>query len=563
MTERLAAENGGPILCLAASAYGREFRLHASRPGPEMNSRVTRHAKQTLSMSGTSVQLQPEPKPAPLTIVRIDGPIEQRSGYHDMCGGWSDGHDAIAERLTAAFEDGDVLLVVDSPGGAAAGLQEAVNRVVAAKGDRRVTVYADEMIGSAAYWWAACVGDEIYAPAAGQVGSIGARSGHASIAGALEKEGVAVTFFCWPDEGKVAFAPELPLSDVGRARGERDVRACGEAFASAVAPRRGMTMAKIKALRADVLSGQSAVSAKLIDGVAGFDDVLEYALTLATAGEDMDPKDVIAKPGVAAAAPEQGDDDAPPPADKRECASCSAANDDVSKYCKMCGAEMPGMSADADGDNDGDTSAAAPEPENSTPPADEKRTTAEILGLRSDASALAVKSAVIKLTSVVSAAMKATDTSTPDAMVGAVIAQAGDAKRLSQVEADNRSLRKTAASAERMALLRKLSSANLPGFARGDLFIDKVDDNGRRTTIPTPMFADMKLSSLREFVDRKISTGTPSRATPFEPDPAQSATTAPTDVDQEVARKTGQDPKRIAASRAAIMKMNQATNTGA
>src|SRR5262249_50723018 len=142
---------------------------------------------------------------------------------HDECGGWSDGHDAIAERLCAAFAEGDVLLVVDSPGGACAGLQQGVARALGAKGSRRVTVWADELIGSAAAWWGLCVGDELFVPVAGQVGSIGARGGHVSIAGALEKEGVAYTYFADPPE-KVALAPEKPLDEVGMRRGMRDVK---------------------------------------------------------------------------------------------------------------------------------------------------------------------------------------------------------------------------------------------------------------------------------------------------------------------------------------------------
>ena len=70
--------------------------------------------------------------PVAPSLVRVDlsGPLEQRAGYHDPCGGWSDGHDAIAERLCEAFASGDVLLVVDSPGGAAAGLQQAAARAL-------------------------------------------------------------------------------------------------------------------------------------------------------------------------------------------------------------------------------------------------------------------------------------------------------------------------------------------------------------------------------------------------------------------------------------------------
>lgn len=177
--------------------------------------------------------------------------------------------------------------MVDSPGGAVAGLQQGVARALAAKAakGRRVTVWADEMIGSAAAWWALCLGDEIYLPSAGQVGSIGARAGHTSIAGALEKEGVVVTYFADPPE-KVSLAPERPLDEVGAARGMRDVKLAADAFRAAVCAgpigiRRALTPDGLIALGADMLTGQAAVDAGLADGVATFDEVVAYALAQA------------------------------------------------------------------------------------------------------------------------------------------------------------------------------------------------------------------------------------------------------------------------------------------
>ena len=146
----VASSVGAGVVCLAPAGMGRTYRLHASRPGPERNRPLMRADIGADLPSGAAHVIAPV---APLlTRVDISGPLEQRAGYHDPCSGWTDGHDAIAERLCAAFASGDVLLVVDSPGGAAAGLQQAAARALKAKlhHGRRVTVYADEMIGSAA-----------------------------------------------------------------------------------------------------------------------------------------------------------------------------------------------------------------------------------------------------------------------------------------------------------------------------------------------------------------------------------------------------------------------------
>src|ERR1044071_1465010 len=169
LTEDLAASYGGEVVCLHPLAIGQQYRLFATRQGPECNARIVRDEFGTprtvalkdpdgFGLKGAEV-IDPTAEAAIVTRVDMRGPLEQRAGYHEPCAGWSDGHDSVTERMIAALEEGDVLLVIDSPGGAHAGLQEGVRRVVEAKEQygRHVIAYADEMIGSAAYWWAACV----------------------------------------------------------------------------------------------------------------------------------------------------------------------------------------------------------------------------------------------------------------------------------------------------------------------------------------------------------------------------------------------------------------------
>lgn len=289
----VAAHAGTGALCLAWGAVGRSYRLHAERPGRDAIRRPVRVRGGAIEWrtradlpSGANHTIEPV-APAPPGLIRVDisGAIEQRAGYYDECGGWSDGHDAIADRLCAAFEEGDVLLVVDSPGGACAGLQQGVARALAAKDkfQRKVTVWPDELMGSAAAWWGMALGDDIFLPVAGQIGSIGARGGHTSIAGALAKEGVEHTYFADPPE-KVALAPERPLDEVGMKRGMRDVSIAANAFraavcASPIGVRRGLTPEGLIALGADVLTGQAAVDAGLADGVATFEEVVALALS--------------------------------------------------------------------------------------------------------------------------------------------------------------------------------------------------------------------------------------------------------------------------------------------
>jgi ClpP class serine protease len=582
LTQQVLAQYGGPIFCLDARAIGKAYRLHADRPGPECNERVTwshlgaaRVSPRSEVVTGDdpagslSQDMQLDP-PEPLSIVRIDGPIEQRAAEHE-CGGWTDGHDAVAERMIEAFEIGDVVLVIDSPGGAYAGMQESVRRVVAAKAakGRHVYVYADEQIGSAAYWWACSVADpgEIYAPESACVGSIGARGQHDSIAGALAIAGIAPTFFAWPDEGKVAFAPELPLSELGKERGDRDIRMCGEAFAAVVAASRGISIDDIKKLRADALPGRLALASRLIDGIAPLEDVLQYALSRANAG-DMTMADPVenpapAKPGAAEPPP------APPEANKLECPSCGQANEADAKFCDQCGKPTDGTEPEASDDEpDGDEAppAAPPKKEESAAaaaapaPAALGNSLPKILGLHADASIAAQKGAAVALASLAATAMSLTGTRSPDAAAGALQSMAVDAAEVAKLRAEAKASAKRENYRDRMDALLMLAKLNDPKFPRGDLFVDK-EVGGKIVATPAPMFAEMKLSTLKGLVSARvesaktaIANGKGPRVTPFEPDPKllEQQGKGVTEADRETAQKYGYKPEDVAATRTAL-----------
>jgi len=581
LTPQMAVEHGGPVLLLAPQAFGQHYKLFASRPGCSMNRGIWRDGlrSEVISPQGETLDINAAFGETP-ALIRVDvrGPVEQRASYMDECAAWTDGHDAIAERLCAALETSDVLLVIDSPGGAHAGLQESIKKVLECKerNNRHVTVYADEMIGSALYWWAAVVGDEIYCPESALVGSIGARAGHESIAGALEKGGIEVTYFAWPGEGKVAFAPELPLSDLGKQRGNRDVAVAGEAFAAAVGPRRGLKRSDIVSLDADVLHGRLALKKGLVDGVAGLEEVTQYALQLAEQGENQMASGLRAEAPPNPETPDdpnqdrrsEGEPDRPgqdpdrdPQSDRKlmECTNCGAANDDDAKFCDKCGTSMDDRLAQDDDDDDDDDDdlddraaaadddddddlddrarrADADEPDDDRrnhppPPTEDRRRSSKmslnaILGLREGSSVVAQKSAALSLRTLANAVMKATNTRSPDRALGAFRALAEDAAEVAKLRADMKHLRSVQNRAERMDLLKKLSAANLPGYSRGELFVDK-EVNGKLVATPAPMFAEMKLATLRGLVSAKVKSGSPARrANPFQPNRVAAKTAA-------------------------------------
>lgn len=601
----VAAHGGGPVVCLAASAMGAAYALHDDRPGPERNERITRAA--VVGPSGIVAASEPLDMGPTLTRVDIRGPIEQRAGYHD-CGGWADGHDAIAERLCAALADGDVLLVIDSPGGAHAGLVEAVRRVVACKAElgRRVTVYADEMIGSAAYWWAAVVGDEIYSPESGIVGSVGARSSHYSEAAHLASEGVAVTYFAWPGEGKVAFAPELPLSDIGRARGERDVAIAGEAFAEAVATSRGLTRDTIVALDADALYGPLAVAAGLVDGVASFDEVLAMALDYAGASRltetpacDDDAAPMSDRMGARARGDimtiraESGEGTEPSPA----CAKCGSANEINSKFCDQCGESMAAKPMAAE--EPAEPPAEEPEPppaEEAEEPSDPEKPSppkppvgkaaapamgpkasasiASMLGLHANASAPAIKSAILPLVALAQHAVKLTGVRDAAEAVGALSALAADAAEVGALRSKLATAQSAANARERLDLLKQLAASG--AHPRGELLEDIVEGDRVVGVRPAKLWGPgpegRTLANLRGYVRTKLAAPTSTasdlaptaaaKPSPYQPDPTRASAVHVTDRDREIAQSGGYDPAAVAASRAALFPTNGATRQG-
>ena len=562
----VASSVGAGVVCLAPEAMGRTFRLHAARPGAELNRPVRADLP-----SGAAHVIAPVAQSPKLVRVDISGPIEQRAGYHDPCGGWTDGNDAITERLCAALAEGDVLLVLDTPGGAAAGIEQGIARVLAAKvaNGRRITGFADEQIGSLGMWWALAICDELYIPTRGQIGSIGARGGHESIAGMLAQQGREVTFFTWPNDGKIAFAPEKPLDEVGKARGARDVALAGEAFCAAICAgpvglRHGLDRDQVVALGADMLTGEAAEAAGLCDGVSSFEDVTAYALSLAelgpvkSAAKDSAREARARGKGTMGTRAEEQEDararaggDEPPPGSKpgdggdptdpddaagREIPTkcgrdgCGVENDKDAKFCKGCGASMATGEPEA-------TAAAAPSskpfpPKSSARSLSTAASFAEIFGLPADASVPAQKTAALGWRRVMAKVEAMTGRKDPDEMIGALLLVEQDASKAVRYRAERNKLITEGEERDRLALAHRLVAAGEP---RDRVFVDVVGVDGKRTGVKlSDEVSELRLKTLRAKVEGLEARKQP--VNPFQPDQAAAAARA-----GDVARTGGLD----------------------
>lgn len=219
--------------------------------------------------------------PDAVAVVTVLGPLAQRAEV-GFCGGFVDGYDSIADRVCGALATPSVrsvVLVIDSPGGDVAGLEQAVARIRAARdaAGKPILCYVDECAASAAYWLAAAVCDGgVYLPESGAVGSIGIVAIHVEESVALGKAGVAVTII---RSGAAKYLPNSvePLDARGRAILEALVADSSSRFFAAMAAARGVSVDAIRKLDGAAVYGAAAVRARLADGVASLADVIERA----------------------------------------------------------------------------------------------------------------------------------------------------------------------------------------------------------------------------------------------------------------------------------------------
>lgn len=281
--ENLALAGASRALLLDFDAFGRGVTL-----APPVANQVHRVAIQSEVAASSG---KPATVRLGVAVIHVHGPLAQRE-IVDMCA-HVDGYDAVTARFKAAIEsEADaVVLVIDSPGGDAAGIEQATTRMQAMKAATKkpVVVFADELMASGGYWLAATLADEIVIPPAGRVGSIGCISNIADFTKALENEGVKIELIRVP-EGKAENHPYQPITDLARERATRECTAIAERFFAVVSEARGIKVDKVRAFNADVFRGEDAISNKLADRIGTFEDALQRAATLARKTRAAQPK---------------------------------------------------------------------------------------------------------------------------------------------------------------------------------------------------------------------------------------------------------------------------------
>lgn len=533
LSQAMMAEHaGGQMLFLAEDPFtiGRSFPLSKERPsqytvieahGGAKSPRVVR-----ADAAPTTMTAAPPPTSASVAIVSVAGPLMQRSTAPGPCSEFVAGYDSIAESYCAAHaSDADtVTMLFDSPGGVVPGLFPALTQCAKAKADsgKPVVGHMGPLCASAAYAIASVLCDVLVLSESGYAGSIGCRAGAYNISEMNAKEGISFTGWGWPPppegekaSGKLANHPDMPPTALGDARGQRDVSDMGAKFGQLVADSRGtkgLDMAAVLALHADMLRGPAAVAAGLADMLGEEADALALAMSMAVERHATTPAPVAeAKPK-----PDDGDED-----DKDD-------DDDRDGPVSSVRAPMPAPATSAHRTGDPMHMAAF----------------AALVGLGADATEPAVLAALTPIAGLAKATMKAAATTDPEDARGwlkragqALTDEPGRVSALATAQAK-------AETAERFKLGDDLVAK---GYDPGRVFLYGVE--GETATNPgtkvrtglvneyaAPKMVGgeeigMSLGTLRGFVRRAPTlAGAPSIATPFEPKPPKKNDASNADV---------------------------------
>lgn len=213
-------------------------------------------------------------------IIPIEGVISKRvSLLHDISGGTST--EALQQQVLAAVEDpavAEIILDIDSPGGAIDGVKTVADAIYAARGKKPITAWVDGTAASAAYWIASAADKILLKDLTSVVGSIGVVTAHRDYSEAEKKAGVKTTEIT-AGKYKRIDTQYAPLSEAGLAYIQSRVDAFYTIFVDDVARNRGVSPDVVLTDMADgrIFVGADAITAGLVDGVATWDAVIGSA----------------------------------------------------------------------------------------------------------------------------------------------------------------------------------------------------------------------------------------------------------------------------------------------
>lgn len=209
-----------------------------------------------------------------VAIIPITGPIFRYANlFSEISGATST--EALAKDIRTAVDDPlieSIVLEVNSPGGAAAGINELADMIFQARQDKTIIAYGDGQVSSAAYWLASAA-DLIVVDRTAVLGSIGVRMTIQDTSGREQRAGVRVTQIISSQSPDKDLDPSL---DESRAKLQKIVDDLAEVFVGAVARNRDTTVETVleKFGRGGSIVGQRAVDAGMADRIGSLEEVI-------------------------------------------------------------------------------------------------------------------------------------------------------------------------------------------------------------------------------------------------------------------------------------------------
>jgi signal peptide peptidase SppA len=200
-------------------------------------------------------------------VLFLEGPLVPRADNFVEASGI-----VSTERLTSEFRAlsenaaiKDILIVVDSPGGAVTGIAELAETIAGC--DKKVTAYVTGMAASAAYWIASAADEMIASPTAtaGSIGTI--------LTVRVKKDEDTVEIVSTQSPNKRVDA----TTDEGREKLQTLADDMAEVFVDTVAKNRNVTSAKVLSDfgRGDIMIASKAAAVNMIDKIGTLSDTMD------------------------------------------------------------------------------------------------------------------------------------------------------------------------------------------------------------------------------------------------------------------------------------------------
>jgi signal peptide peptidase SppA len=211
-----------------------------------------------------------------LAVVTISGTLTNRESWYNSWVGLVS-YDRIRGAILAAAEKEDIdgiLLDIDSPGGAATGIQEAGNFIKAVDRVKPVYTHTSTMMASGGYWLGS-FGREVTATELAQVGSIGVILVHMEYTEYFEKAGIKATVLR-KGKYKALLNPYEKLSNEARAEAETSMDFLYDVFTRTVAENRSLAQEFIKqnAAEGKLFFAPEALNVGLLTALSSYDEVV-------------------------------------------------------------------------------------------------------------------------------------------------------------------------------------------------------------------------------------------------------------------------------------------------